>query len=102
MGGRLTLQPARSDIRAPRVEAFGQRREKGSAHGRATRSAVPRRRSRPGAPQWTKVPLPTTEPWAAAVINSARQAVWACHFDDGIWAPQEITLPEGAVTLLGG
>ncbi|WP_233436172.1 hypothetical protein [Streptomyces anulatus] len=31
---------------------------------------------------------------AAVVINSGRQAVWACYFNDGTYAPEEITLPE--------
>ncbi len=30
----------------------------------------------------------------AVVINAAREAVWACYFDDGTCAPEEITLPE--------
>jgi hypothetical protein len=30
----------------------------------------------------------------AVVIDSARQAVWACYFDGGTWSPEEITLPE--------
>ncbi|MET8647672.1 hypothetical protein [Streptomyces sp. NPDC004675] len=30
----------------------------------------------------------------AVVINAAREAVWACYFDDGTYAPEEITLPE--------
>ncbi|WP_413804198.1 hypothetical protein [Streptomyces sp. OE57] len=30
----------------------------------------------------------------AVVIDSARQAVWACYFHVGTWAPEEITLPE--------
>ncbi|MGW3009518.1 hypothetical protein ACWC9R_11870 [Streptomyces sp. NPDC001219] len=28
------------------------------------------------------------------VINSTRQAVWTCYFNDSTWAPEEITLPE--------
>lgn len=35
----------------------------------------------------------------AVVINSARQAVWACYFDDGTYAPEEITLPEDLQTI---
>ncbi|WP_236246973.1 hypothetical protein [Streptomyces sp. CC210A] len=31
---------------------------------------------------------------AAVVINSGRQAVWACYFNDGTYAPEEITLPD--------
>ncbi|MFE3907416.1 hypothetical protein ACFXPY_46230 [Streptomyces sp. NPDC059153] len=31
---------------------------------------------------------------AAVVINAAREAVWACYFNDGTYAPEEITLPE--------
>ncbi|MER6405951.1 hypothetical protein ABT269_20935 [Streptomyces viridosporus] len=30
----------------------------------------------------------------AVVINAAREAVWACYFDDATCAPEEITLPE--------
>jgi hypothetical protein len=30
----------------------------------------------------------------AVVINAAREVVWACYFDDGTCAPEEITLPE--------
>ncbi|EFK97987.1 predicted protein [Streptomyces sp. SPB78] len=30
----------------------------------------------------------------AVVINVAREAVWACYFDDGTCAPEEIPLPE--------
>ncbi|MFF7889317.1 hypothetical protein ACH40F_52325 [Streptomyces sp. NPDC020794] len=33
-------------------------------------------------------------PVGAVVINAARQAVWACYFNDGTWAPEETTLPE--------
>ncbi|MEU6444822.1 hypothetical protein [Streptomyces sp. NPDC047046] len=35
----------------------------------------------------------------AVVINAAREAVWACYFDDGTWAPQETTLPEDLRTV---
>ncbi|MER7833861.1 MULTISPECIES: hypothetical protein [unclassified Streptomyces] len=31
---------------------------------------------------------------AALVINAAREAVWACYFNHGTYAPREITLPE--------
>ncbi|WP_251021830.1 hypothetical protein [Streptomyces sp. ISL-98] len=34
----------------------------------------------------------------AVVINSAREAVWACYFNDGTWAPEEIALPEDLQT----
>ncbi|MEU9631626.1 hypothetical protein AB0D89_33230 [Streptomyces luteogriseus] len=30
----------------------------------------------------------------AVVINAAREVVWACYFNDGTYAPEEITLPE--------
>ncbi|MFG2569226.1 hypothetical protein ACGFR6_27835 [Streptomyces sp. NPDC048567] len=30
----------------------------------------------------------------AVVINAAREAVWACYFDGGAFAPQEVALPE--------
>ncbi|MFF3748509.1 hypothetical protein [Streptomyces kronopolitis] len=35
----------------------------------------------------------------AVVIDSARQAVWACYFNDGTWAPEDITLPEALRTV---
>ncbi|MFB6961723.1 hypothetical protein ACFCYB_33235 [Streptomyces sp. NPDC056309] len=31
---------------------------------------------------------------AAVVIDSTHQVVWACHFNNGTWAPEEITLPD--------
>ncbi|WP_333744987.1 hypothetical protein [Streptomyces ardesiacus] len=31
---------------------------------------------------------------ASAVINSAREAVWACYLDSGTYSPEELTLPE--------
>ncbi|MFF2520317.1 hypothetical protein [Streptomyces sp. NPDC058086] len=36
---------------------------------------------------------------AAVVIGSDHQAVWACSFNDGTWAPEEITLPEDLLTV---
>ncbi|MEU0169030.1 hypothetical protein ACL07V_36690 [Streptomyces sp. MB22_4] len=30
----------------------------------------------------------------AVVINAAREAVWACYFDSGTYAAEEVTLPE--------
>ncbi|MFE7713151.1 hypothetical protein ACFU6I_47245 [Streptomyces sp. NPDC057486] len=36
---------------------------------------------------------------AAVVIDSSRQAMWACSFNDGTWAPEEITLPEDLLTV---
>ncbi|MFF2411415.1 hypothetical protein [Streptomyces sp. NPDC058092] len=38
---------------------------------------------------------------AAVVIDSSRQVFWACSFNDGTWAPQEITLPEDLETVPG-
>ncbi|MEU1185961.1 hypothetical protein ABZ464_51805, partial [Streptomyces sp. NPDC005820] len=35
----------------------------------------------------------------ATVVNSAREAVWACYFNDGTWAPEEITMPEDLQTV---
>jgi hypothetical protein len=35
----------------------------------------------------------------AVVINAAREAVWACYFNDGTWAPEEICLPEDLQTV---
>lgn len=35
----------------------------------------------------------------AVVINAAREAVWACYFNDGTWAPEEITLPKNLQTV---
>ncbi|CAL9672926.1 hypothetical protein [Streptomyces sp. enrichment culture] len=36
----------------------------------------------------------------AVVVNAAREAVWACRFNDNAWAPEEITLPEDLQTVL--
>ena len=36
---------------------------------------------------------------SAVVIDSARQVLWACFFHDGVWAPEEITLPEDLHTV---
>lgn len=36
---------------------------------------------------------------SAVVVNAAREAVRACYFNDGTWAPQEITLPEDLQTV---
>ncbi|MFC1435972.1 hypothetical protein ACEZDB_35605 [Streptacidiphilus sp. N1-3] len=35
----------------------------------------------------------------AVVIDSSRQAVWACYFNRGTWAPQETELPEALRTV---
>jgi hypothetical protein len=35
----------------------------------------------------------------AVVINSAREVMWACYFNDGTWAPEETTLPEDLQTV---
>ncbi|MER8225390.1 hypothetical protein ABTZ58_33525 [Streptomyces sp. NPDC094143] len=35
----------------------------------------------------------------AVVVNSAREAVWACYFNDGTWAPEEIAMPEDLQTV---
>ncbi|MFJ2272393.1 hypothetical protein ACIOHO_40210 [Streptomyces sp. NPDC087849] len=35
----------------------------------------------------------------AVVINAAREAVWACYFNDGTYAPEEVALPEGLLTV---
>ncbi|MET8615883.1 hypothetical protein [Streptomyces misionensis] len=34
----------------------------------------------------------------AVVVNAAREAVWACYFNDGTWAPEEIALPRDLQT----
>ncbi|MFJ2819007.1 MULTISPECIES: hypothetical protein [unclassified Streptomyces] len=31
---------------------------------------------------------------AAAVVNSAREVVWACWFNDAVWGPEETELPQ--------
>lgn len=36
---------------------------------------------------------------AAIVVNSFRQAVWACSFNDSTRAPEEVTLPEDLRTV---
>ncbi|MFP8959025.1 hypothetical protein ACLIYP_00345 [Streptomyces nanhaiensis] len=38
---------------------------------------------------------------AAVVVNAAREAVWACYFNDGAYAPEEITLPEDLQSVPG-
>ncbi|GGU67793.1 hypothetical protein [Streptomyces daghestanicus] len=35
----------------------------------------------------------------AVVINATREVVWACYFNDGTYAPEEITLPEDLRTV---
>lgn len=51
-------------------------------------------KTRPGAPPWTRAPRAEDSAVSAVVGEGAREAVWACCFNDGTCAPEEITLLE--------